>query len=69
MVEENPQPGYRDCASCGEAIDTVDETHYQIGEEERPILEPEEMEFEDWVSETWLVCQSCIQDVIEVQSS
>jgi len=48
-----------ECASCGEMFDVSEETHYRIGEQERPVPDAEDMDTDDWFSRGWYVCLSC----------
>ncbi|MFC6720940.1 hypothetical protein ACFQGT_00130 [Natrialbaceae archaeon GCM10025810] len=53
-----------ECAGCGDEIDTLTETHYRVGEEERPVKQLEkaeaELEASDFYSRAWSLCRDCI---------
>ena len=56
-----------DCAGCHEEIDVREDTHYRVGEETRPVPEPadaDEPRFSDFFVRGWLVCESCMAEVI-----
>ncbi|USZ73780.1 hypothetical protein [Natronosalvus halobius] len=56
------------CAGCGTDIDTLTDTHYRVGEEERPVKSLEkaedELEFDDFFSRGWLLCPGCFGEVV-----
>jgi len=48
------------CAVCGDTFDTSEDTHYMIGEQERPVTDAEDREFDDWFSQSWFLCWECM---------
>ena len=48
------------CRVCGDAIDLLEDTHYRLGEEERPIPDADDMDTDDWFSRSWVVCWECV---------
>ena len=57
-----------ECTKCSAGVDTGLDTHYIIREEERPVKQLEkaedELEFDDWFSRGWFLCEDCFKDVI-----
>ncbi len=54
-----------DCAGCGSSIDTLEETHYRVGEDERPVDLSDEPEFDDFFSRGWFLCRDCFTEVVD----
>jgi hypothetical protein len=58
-----------ECTNCGDGIDTLVDTHYRVDEEERPVKQLEkaeaELEFDDFFSRGWFLCEECAGQVIE----
>lgn len=55
-----------ECTDCGASIDTIEDTHYRVSEESRPVKAHQNMEMEDWFERGWVVCESCISEVIDL---
>lgn len=59
-----------DCASCGDGIDTLTETHYRVTEEERPVAQlekaTEELEVGDFFARGWFLCRTCMGTLVEL---
>ena len=57
-----------ECAGCGSEIDTLEDTHYRVNEEERPVPSikktREELGIDDFSSRGWFLCRSCASDCI-----
>ena len=62
-----------DCAvaNCDVEINPLTDTHYRIGEEERPVKQLEkaenELEYDDFFSRGWYVCSSCMSGLIDLE--
>jgi DNA-directed RNA polymerase subunit RPC12/RpoP len=56
----------QECGSCGEEFNALEDDHYQITKEERPVKDLEEREFDDWFVSTWYVCQECVGRVLAI---
>lgn len=58
-----------DCASCGDGIDTLTQTHYRVTEEERPVAQLEkatdELEVDDFFARGWLLCRPCMTETVD----
>lgn len=56
------------CSNCGDEIDTREDTHYRVHEEERPVdqLEKDEssLEMDDFTSRGWFLCSRCATEVV-----
>jgi len=57
-----------ECAGCGRSIDALRETHYRVSEEERPVPDRDDMEFEDWFSRSWYICRDCISRSVDTET-
>jgi hypothetical protein len=50
----------RPCAVCGDHIDVLGENYFRLSEENRPVAEADDADFEDFFSRNWLICWPCV---------
>lgn len=56
----NTSPPTVECAVCGDLLDPLEETHYSLKEETRPIPDSEDMDFSEFFSKQWVICWPCV---------